>query len=175
MRPDDASTRAGGGGKAGRGVARAAARAFREAGARGRKRQGRCPAADPISAAWPAPKPWRCWAVEHGGCDRHGGGRRRGGLPSIGTAILLNRCIGQREGTCWRPDRSSTVVALNARTRSVVNMARMNWRGDASSSTHLLIYELTSQPWAASTFRHRFAAVRAAAAQALPESADLLI
>jgi len=112
------------------------------------------------------------------------------GLRSMGTAILLNAWLGQREGDVlalapWsvedgalrlRQGKRGRLVALPVGTVPQL-VARL--REDAAqpgavrSVSHLLVCELTGQPWAESTFRHKFAEVRAAAAAALPECAGL--
>lgn len=112
------------------------------------------------------------------------------GLHSMATAILLNAWIGQREADVLalapyaveegalrlRQGKRGRLVALPVHLVGPL-VARL--REDAArpgvvrSPTHLLVCELTGQPWNATTFRHHFAAIRARAAEALPECAGL--
>lgn len=113
------------------------------------------------------------------------------GLHSIGTAVTLNAWLGQREGDVLAVLRSAyrdgvirfrqsktgarvelpldMVPALAARLDE--ELARQSARTVMSMT--LLVAEATGQPYKEDYFRHQFAKVRAAAAQACPEVATL--
>lgn len=112
------------------------------------------------------------------------------GLHSLGTAILLNEWLGQREADVLalgpyqveggalriRQNKTGRVVALPVH---VVPHLVARLREDAArpgavrSLRHLLVCELTGQAWNEHTFRHQLVAVREAAAKVLPECAGL--
>jgi hypothetical protein len=110
------------------------------------------------------------------------------GWRSIGTAILLNEWIGQREGDVlrlppWRVDAESLVIRQGKTGRRVALpvyliphlVARLTAEAEArkvSSPTHLLLHDVNGRPWNAHTFRHVFSEVRAAAAAGLPAQGD---
>lgn len=106
-------------------------------------------------------------------------------LHSIGTAIILNHWIGQREmdildmpRASWRAGRfkvfqqktkarASIPQSPWVKARLEAEIQRQKARGIASS-THLLLCEATGLPWKQSTFQKRFADVRRAAADIWP-------
>jgi hypothetical protein len=119
------------------------------------------------------------------------------GRPSIGTAVLVNSWIGQRQADTLRLKRDLGAVGGRAlrqrKTGSVAKLpvhlipevaARVELQlelndaaADAAAlprSTALLIDERTGRPWQEDTFRHVFAEIRAAAAEAL-DGAELEI
>lgn len=113
------------------------------------------------------------------------------GLFSMGTAIMLNEWIGQREADvlalapwsvadgalCLVQSKTGRHVALPVQlVPHLVERLQAEARrpGAVRSLAHLLPCELTGRAWNEHTFRHEFAEVRAAAACELPECAGLL-
>lgn len=114
------------------------------------------------------------------------------GRHSIGTAVLLNSWLGQREGDVLRLPRHlyrdgalhvtqrktgarvelpiDLVPHLAERLRA--ELARQDARGVAA--TALIVSETTGRPYGEDNFRHRFAEIRAEAAKVLPEIDGLL-
>lgn len=112
------------------------------------------------------------------------------GWRSIGTAILLNEWIGQREADVLRlppvqADGEALVIRQGKTGRRVSLpihlvphlVARLRAEGDRDgvvrSLSHLLVHDRTGQPWNEHTFRHVFAEIRAAAAAGVPAAGDL--
>lgn len=111
------------------------------------------------------------------------------GWVSLGTAIVVNGYVGQRvsdllaappipaEGS-WllRQSKTGRAVALPARLVPAIS-ARLEAvaarPGTLSSPTHLLLHDRTGRPWSIYAFDDAFAAVRAAAAAAMPSCARL--
>jgi hypothetical protein len=112
------------------------------------------------------------------------------GRPSIGTAVLVNSWIGQRQADMLRLPRDVLAIGGRAvRQRKTGSVAKLpmhlipevaarvelqlalNDRAalerETPQATTLLIDEHTGRPWQEDTFRHVFAEIRAAAAQAL--------
>jgi integrase len=114
----------------------------------------------------------------------------RMGLHSIGTAVMLNDWLGQREadvlqmtrsvlrnGTLWvRQSKTGAGVALpvgmvaHLVQRLEEEAARVTARlkPGAPTPATILVCEATGLPWKPDNFRHQFAAVRAEAAKAQP-------
>lgn len=112
------------------------------------------------------------------------------GWHSIGTAITVNGWLGQRlrdvvalprfeaaDGwLTFRQSKRKRVVSLPLHlvpqlvARLEAEAARP---GAVQSATHLLVHDRTGKPWREDTFKHRFAEVRAAAAEARPRCAEL--
>lgn len=114
--------------------------------------------------------------------------------PSIGTAVLVNSWIGQRQADMLRLPRDVLAIGGRAvrqrKTGSVAKLpmnlipelvARVEWQLGLNertaadlgtpAATTLLIDERTGRPWNEDTFRHVFAEIRAAAAEALDGAA----
>lgn len=106
------------------------------------------------------------------------------GWRSVGTAILLNEWIGQREADVlalppWSLEAGALALRQGKTGRRVVLpvhlvphlAARLQGEaarpGAVASLSHLLLHERTGKPWNGHTFRHVFAEVRAAAAAGL--------
>ena len=108
------------------------------------------------------------------------------GRPSVGTAVLLNEWLGQREGDVLRMPRTAyrngSLLIRQSKTGARVALpvdlvphlaARLDAElvrtqpkpGRAAAST-IIVSEETGLPYKADNFRHVFAAVRAAAARA---------
>lgn len=105
--------------------------------------------------------------------------------PSIGTAVLLNNWIGQRQadvlrlprtilasgGTAIRQRKTGAVARLPVHVvpelaaRIEAQIADVERRGHAA--TTLLVDETTGRPWQEDTFRHVFAEIRAEAERML--------
>lgn len=107
------------------------------------------------------------------------------GWRSVGTAILLNEWIGQREADVlalapWRVAEAALVIQQGKTGRRVVLPVHLvphlvaRLRGEAEregavlSAVHLLLHDRTGGRWNEHTFRHVFAEVRAAAVAGLP-------
>lgn len=103
------------------------------------------------------------------------------GWRSVGTAILLNEWIGQRESDIlalapWRVEAEALRITQGKRGRNVVLPVHMvphlvarlkgEWErpGAVVSSEYLLLHEGTKKAWKLYTFSHVFADVRAKAA-----------
>lgn len=111
------------------------------------------------------------------------------GWRSLGTAVLLNEWIGQREGDVlrlppWRVEAESLVIRQGKTQRRVALPVYLiphlveRLREDAemrrvSSATHLLLNERTGRPWNGYTFVRVFAEARAKAAETMPSCAEL--
>lgn len=112
------------------------------------------------------------------------------GWRSVGTAILLNSWIGQRQGDVLALPRwdvaAGALVFRQGKTRRRVSLpvhlvpalverlvAEAARPGALQSPTHALLHEGTGKPWHRDTFGHVFAEVRAAAAAGLPAKDDL--
>ncbi|HYE50503.1 MAG TPA: tyrosine-type recombinase/integrase [Azospirillaceae bacterium] len=114
------------------------------------------------------------------------------GWRSLGTAVWLNEWLGQRKGDVleWRrPGPGAPLRVTQQKTGAVVVLpvsvvpklaARIEadrawWAGRGISPTHLIVDEVTGQPYTDSVFRNRFEAVRAKASapDKLPMIADL--
>jgi integrase len=130
------------------------------------------------------PRPWSPDQVRHMAAVAD-----RLGWRSIGTAMLLNEWIGQREGDVLTlpPFRveAEALVIRQGKTKRVVALpvhqvphlvarlrAEAERDGAVLSPTHLLLNDRTGQPWNEHTFRHTFADIRAAAVTGLPATAD---
>jgi integrase len=111
------------------------------------------------------------------------------GWRSIGTAMILNSWIGQREGDVLTlpPFRveAEALVIRQGKTKRLVALpvhqvphlvhrlkAEAERDGAVVSTTHLLLHDRTGQPWNEHTFRHTFADIRAAAAAGVPAQGD---
>jgi hypothetical protein len=110
---------------------------------------------------------------------------------SIGTAVLLNSWIGQRQGDVLRLHRGifrdGTLLIRQAKTKAKValpigkipavadriseELARIDAAGYRASPMHLIVDEITGRPYTGDNFRHRFAAIRAAVADEMREIA----
>lgn len=112
------------------------------------------------------------------------------GLASIGTAVLLNEWLGQREADILRMPRNvyrhGSLVLRQAKTGATVSLPidlvpRLKARLDATLALHtareaagrpalttILLAEATGRPWATDHFRHAFARVRAKLAETHP-------
>jgi len=115
----------------------------------------------------------------------------RMGRPSIGTAVILNEWLGQREGDLIRLSRSiyreGNLWITQAKTGAQVTLpvdmvphlrARLEEELARQTvaevtATTLIVSEVTRRPYEADNFRHVFAAVRAEAAKEMPEIAQL--
>jgi len=113
------------------------------------------------------------------------------GWHSVGTAVLLDEWIGQREGDVLglRRDvyRDGAVRLAQAKTGAEVVLPvgmvpRLVERLEAElarqasaklTATTLLVCEATGRPWKSDHFRHVFAAIRARAAEICPDVAGL--
>ena len=111
------------------------------------------------------------------------------GWRSVGTAILLNEWLGQREADIlalkpWRVETDALVIR-QGKTGRVVRLpvylvphlvqrlaAEAARDGAVASLTHLLLHEGTGAAWNEHTFRHVFAEIRAAAAKGIPATAE---
>lgn len=113
------------------------------------------------------------------------------GHHSIGTAVLLNEWLGQREGdllalprNAWKggelvieQSKTGATVALplgmvpHLVARLEAELARQAAR--KVTATTLLVCETTGRPWREDHFRHVFAKIRAIAAKACPELVGL--
>lgn len=111
-------------------------------------------------------------------------------LASIGTAVLLNEWLGQREADILRMPRSvhrrGNLVLRQAKTGAAVSLPidmvpHLKARLEAALAIHtareaagkpavttILIAEATGQPWRSDHFRHEFARVRAQLAKTHP-------
>ncbi len=113
------------------------------------------------------------------------------GWRSVGTAILLNEWIGQRVADvlalpAWSLESAGLVLRQGKTGRQVALPVHLvphlvdRLRAEAArpgtvrSLSHLLLHDRTHQPWHLSTFEHAFAEIRAEAAKAMPDCADLL-
>ncbi|WP_421988514.1 hypothetical protein [Roseococcus sp.] len=107
------------------------------------------------------------------------------GWHSIGTAVMLNEWIGQREADVialmpWAREQGALVLRQGKSRRRIAlpiqHVPHLVERLEAESSrpgrvrslTRLLLNERTGKPWATYTFVHTFAEIRSAAAQGLP-------
>lgn len=112
------------------------------------------------------------------------------GRPSIGTAVLLNEWLGQREGDVLRMPRTvlrgagvdRRLVLRQSKTgagvtlpvgmvpaladRLAAELAR--WAGRLPQPTTIIVSEETALPYKPDNFRHVFAAIRAKAAETHP-------
>lgn len=108
------------------------------------------------------------------------------GWRSIGTAILLNEWLGQREADIlalppWKEEGGAIVLRQGKTGRRVVLPVHLvphlvaRLKGEAARPdavqglAHLLVHDNTGQAWNEHTFRHTFAAIRDVAAKGLPE------
>lgn len=109
----------------------------------------------------------------------------RMGWHSVGTALVINLWIGQREGDildmpreAWRDGaffirqsktgrRVRVPQSPRVAARVTTELQRQAQRG-VSSATHLLLCETTGQPWTGDWFRHVFADIRTAVAAEWP-------
>jgi integrase len=108
------------------------------------------------------------------------------GWRSIGTAILLNEWLGQREADIlalppWREEGGAIVLRQGKTGRRVVlpvhlvphlveRLKSESARPDAVRGlAQMLVHDRTGRGWNEHTFRHCFAAIREAAAKGLPE------
>lgn len=119
------------------------------------------------------------------------------GRHSVGTAVLLNEWLGQRQGdllrlprnilrqdghTIWQSKglagvrlRIADVPHIRARVEEELRRAdaaaaaRAKGKGAMVQPTKLLLDETTGRPWHQDTFRHVFAEIRAAAADRMRE------
>jgi hypothetical protein len=111
------------------------------------------------------------------------------GWRSVGTAVLLNEWMGQRQGDVLRLPRwelaDGALVFRQGKTKRQVALpidlvphlvARLQAEaarpGAVQHVAHLLVHDRTGEAWAEDSFRHAFAEVRAAAAAGLPATAD---
>lgn len=108
----------------------------------------------------------------------------RMGWPSIGTAVIVNHWLGQRQGDILALKRQAYRAGVFHLTQrktgarvSVPHSDSVHGRVDAElrrqharkvEGTHLLLCETTGQAWKEDHFRHVFAAVRAATAAEWP-------
>jgi hypothetical protein len=130
------------------------------------------------------PLPWAPHQVQHMAAVAD-----RLGWRSLGTAMLLNEWIGQREGDVltlppFRVEAEALVIRQGKTKRLVALPVHLvphlvaRVKGEAErdgavvSATHLLLHDRTGQPWNEHTFRHVFAGIRAAAAAGLPAQGD---
>ncbi|WP_211870047.1 site-specific integrase [Neoroseomonas terrae] len=108
---------------------------------------------------------------------------------SVGTAILLNEWIGQREADVlklppWKVSAEALLIQ-QGKTRRWVSLpihlvpqlvervkGETERPGAVQSLTHLLVHEGTGQEWNEHTFRHVFAEVRAAAVAGMPAEGE---
>ena len=109
------------------------------------------------------------------------------GRHSLGTAVMLNEWLGQREGDILRLPRTvyrdGRLIVRQSKTGATVSLpihlvpalqqrleAELR-RTEAKGATplHIILNEGTGRPYDQHTFRHRFAEVRAAAAKDHPE------
>jgi integrase len=110
------------------------------------------------------------------------------GWRSIGTAILLNEWLGQREADIlslppWREEGGAIVLRQGKTGRRVVlplhlvphlveRLKAEAARADAVRGlSQMLVHDRTGRAWNEHTFRHCFAAIREAAATGVPEDA----
>lgn len=111
------------------------------------------------------------------------------GWHSVGTAVMLNEWIGQREEDViglppWAKEQGSLVLMQGKTKRRIILpiqivahlVARLEAElarpGRVRSLTHLLLNERTGKPWRKFTFVHVVAEIRAAAAEGLPADAQ---
>ena len=115
----------------------------------------------------------------------------RMGRPSIGTAVILNEWLGQREGDLIRLSRSiyreGSLWIRQSKTGAQVKLpvdivphlrARLEEefarQAEAEiTATTLIVSEVTGRAYTGDNFRHVFAAIRAEAAKEMPEIAPL--
>jgi integrase len=112
------------------------------------------------------------------------------GWRSIGTAILLNEWLGQREADVlalppWQQEGGAIVLRQGKTGRRVVLPVHLvphlvaRLKGEAARPdavqglARLLVHDKTGQGWNEHTFRHTFAAIRDIAAKGLPADPDL--
>lgn len=113
------------------------------------------------------------------------------GLHSIGTAIMLDEWLGQRQGDVLALPRAAyrdaRITVAQSKTGAVVELpigmvpalvdrleAELQRQRDKKlAGTALLLCEATGQPWKADFFRHEFARVREKAAAKWPECEGL--
>jgi integrase len=117
----------------------------------------------------------------------------RARVPSLGTAVVLNEWLGQREGDVIALQRSAYaggVISLRQSKRGAAVdlpidlVPRLKLRleaeldrrayddGEGRPSTTLLVNEATGRPWEENAFRKAFARVRTAAVAALRGAGD---
>lgn len=137
-----------------------------------------------ISARKREPQLWSPEEVQHMAATADALGWR-----SIGTAILLNEWIGQREEDVlalrpWRLEAESLRLQQGKTKRRVIlpvylvprlvdRLKREQERAGVVSTEHLLPREGTEAPWSEDAFRHAFAQIRARAAATLPSCRGL--
>jgi hypothetical protein len=131
------------------------------------------------------PLPWSRDQVAHMVATADGMGWR-----SIGTAILLNEWIGQREADVlalrpWAVELEALRLRQGKTGRQVVLPVQMvphlvarlkaerSRDGAVLSPAVALAHDRNGQPWNGHTFRHVFAEIRAKAAETMPSCADL--
>lgn len=130
------------------------------------------------------PRLWSREHVEHGVAVAD-----RLGWRGIGTFILLNEWLGQREGDVlslrpWKGDGQALVFQQSKTDRWVSLplhlvprlVARLKGEGERPgavvSAEWLLLNDSTGRKWNEHTFRHKFAEVREAATKGLPANGD---
>jgi integrase len=112
------------------------------------------------------------------------------GWRSVGTAIIVNAWIGQRQRDVLNLPRwdvaAGAVVFRQGKTGREVSLpvhvvpelvarlqAEASAPGAVQSATHALLHDRTGQPWKSDTFGNVFAEVRAAATAGLPAAGEL--
>lgn len=110
------------------------------------------------------------------------------GLPSIADAIVLAVDLSWSQqdllALSWgqisadghvKHRRIKTGIAGNPPLLKIgkdrLELIRARWAPEKVRPTHVLVCELTGKPWAADTFRHYFAEIRAVAAKTVPDLA----